>query len=102
MAWRVPLHIGIGSRNYPIHDAVFDHRAWAGWMGWFPGRIDPVALPAFALTFPVGPGTLVAAQETNVITTDPAQVARAQEVETALVELGVLPSRDELIGLKLP
>ncbi|MCU0910248.1 MAG: Imm52 family immunity protein [Rhodobacteraceae bacterium] len=100
--WRVPLHIGIGSRNYPIHDAVFDHRAWAGWMGWFPVRIDPVALPDFALTFPIGPGTLVAAQETNVITTDPAQVARAQEVEIALVELGVLPTQEDLIGLRLP
>ncbi len=102
VAWRLPLHIGVGSKNYPIYDAVFDHRAWAGWMGWFPVQIDPATLPGFALTHTIGPGTLVATQETNVITTDPAQVERANEVEIALAELGVLPTQDELNGLRAP
>ncbi|WP_417794738.1 hypothetical protein [Terasakiella pusilla] len=96
--WRTPLFVAVGSRNYPIHDAVFDHRAWPGWMAWFPTRIDAHGLPAYALTVDIGEGTLVATQETNVITTDPLQVERAKEVEIALVEMGVLPTKDDLIG----
>ncbi|MEP3052525.1 hypothetical protein [Ascidiaceihabitans sp.] len=98
VAWRTPLFVAVGSRNYPIYDAVFDHRAWPGWMAWFPTRIDPQSLPGYALTFNIGPGTLVATQETNVITTDSAQVERAKEVEIALAQMGVLPTRDELLG----
>ncbi|MBW3243320.1 immunity 52 family protein [Epibacterium sp. DP7N7-1] len=98
VAWRTPLFVAVGSRNYPIHDAVFDHRAWPGWMAWFPTRIDAHGLPAYALTVDIGEGTLVATQETNVITRDPSQVERAKEVEIALVEMGVLPKKEDLIG----
>jgi len=98
VAWRTPLFVAVGSRNYPIHDAVFDHRAWSGWMAWFPTRVDARGLPEYALTLDIGEGTLVATQETNVITTDPSQVERAKEVEIALVELGVLPTKSDLIG----
>jgi hypothetical protein len=82
--WRPPIFIGIGSQNYGIHDRVFEHRVWNGWLGWFPVRIDRQGLPSYALTFDVGPGTLVATQETNVIANDPAQRERAKEVEIAL------------------
>lgn len=98
VAWRTPLFVAVGSRNYPIHDAVFDHRAWPGWMAWFPTRVDARGLPEYARTLDIGEGTLVATQETNVITTDPSQVERAKEVEIALVELGVLPTKSDLIG----
>ena len=98
VAWRTPLFVAVGSRNYPIYDAVFDHRAWPGWMAWFPTRIDPQILPGYALTFNIGLGTLVATQETNVITTDSVQVERAKEVEIALAQLDILPTRDELLG----
>jgi len=96
--WRQPRYIGIGSGNFGIHDRVFDHRAWNGWLGWFPVRINPQSLPDYALTFDIGPGTLVATQETNVITNDPAQLERAKEVEIALAQLGVLPTNDFLLG----
>ncbi|WP_417794737.1 hypothetical protein [Terasakiella pusilla] len=98
VAWRTPLFVAVGSRNYPIHDAVFDHRAWPGWMAWLPTRVDGQGLPEYARTLDIGEGTLVATQETNVITTDPSQVERAKEVEIALVELGVLPTKSDLIG----
>ncbi len=96
--WRVPKFVAVGSSNYELHDRVFDHRACPGWMAWFPTRIDPQGLPGYALTSDIGPGTLVATQESNVITTDPAQVERANEVEMALAQLGVLPTLDELLG----
>ncbi len=96
--WRTPLYVSVGSPNYGIYDRVFEHRAWDGWMGWFPARIAPASLPGFALTFDIGPGTLVATQETNVITTDATQLERAKEVEIALAELDILPTVDFLIG----
>ena len=96
--WRMPNFVAVGSSNYEIYDRVFDHRAWPGWMAWFPTHIDPQHLPTYALTFDIGPGTLVATQETNVITTDSAQVERAKEVEIALGQLGILPTQDELLG----
>jgi hypothetical protein len=96
--WRVPKFLAVGSANYETYDRVFDHRAWPGWMAWFPIRISPQSLPRYALTFDIGEGTLVASQETNVITTDPAQVERSREVEIALAQFGVLPTLDELTG----
>lgn len=96
--WRQPRYIAVGSGNYGIHDRVFEHRVWNGWLGWFPVRIDRQGLPSYALTFDVGPGTLVATQETNVITNDPAQRERAKEVEIALAQMGVLPTHKYLLG----
>ena len=96
--WRQPRYIAVGSGNYGIHDRVFEHRAWNGWLGWFPVWIDRQGLPSYALTFDVGPGTLVATQETNVITNDPAQRERAKEVEIALAQMGVLPTNAYLVG----
>ena len=59
-------------------------------------------MPPGTLLFPVGPGTLVASQETQLDSADPAQLVRAQAVEIALVDLGVLPTRDELIRASPP
>ena len=98
VAWRQPVFLGIGGPNYAQRDAVFDHRVWPGWVGWFPARIAPGDLPGYALAVPVGEGTLVATQALNIDTTDPQDVARAQEVEVALNDLGVLPTRDAVIG----
>ena len=96
VSWRTPVYIAVGADSYGTYDRVFDHRAWNGWLGWFPATIHGSDLPDHALTVPIGPGTLVATQETNVIARLDDHRARAQAVEVALVELGVLPTLEAL------
>lgn len=98
VAWQTPVYIAVGPGSYGIYDRVFDHRAWDGWLGWFPATIHKSDLPDHALAFPVGSGTVVATQETNVIARLEDHRARAQAVEVALVELEVLPTLAALNG----
>lgn len=98
VAWRPPAYISVGPSSYGIHDRVFDHRAWDGWMGWLPADIAHARLPDHAQTFRIGHGTLVATQDSNVIARLNDHRARAQAVEVALVEMGVLPTLAALTG----
>lgn len=98
--WREPRLIVVGPGTYKTYDRVFWNRAWKGWIGWFPQEIDPRALPDFALTWRIGKGTAVATQETNVLSRFPDQKEKANELEVALVDAGVLPTSDELKGFK--
>lgn len=94
--WRAARYIGIGPASYGPHSAVFEHRAWRGWMGWLAHAIDPARLPAFAIVRQIGEGTLVASQPQNIRADRPDDLARAAEVEVALADLGVLPTNSEL------
>ena len=98
VTWRRPLFLRVGTKNYPLRDAVFDHRMWGGWMGWIAGEVPEASLPDHARAERVGDGTLVRVQDENVDTGDPDQVARANAVEVALAELGVLPARVDILG----
>lgn len=98
IAWREPRMVSVGTGNYTIYDRVFWDRAWDGWMAWLPKQIDPRILPETAITIPMGPGTLVAAQQVNVDGTDPVQKRNANELELSLVDAGVLPTESELMG----
>ncbi len=97
VAWRVPRYIWFDAYLYELEGRIHKHRAWGGWLGWFAHPIRPGDMPAGTLLFPIGPGTLVASQETQLDSDDPVQLARAQAVEIALVDLGILPTREELI-----
>lgn len=97
--WREPRLITVGN-SYATYDRVFWNRAWDGWIGWFPQEIDPRVLPGFALTWRIGDGTAVATQETNVLARFPDQKEKANELEVALVDAGVLPTSDEVKGMK--
>lgn len=99
VAWREPRLITVGN-SYATHDRVFWHRAWDGWIGWFPHEISPSLLPDFALTWRIGNGTAVATQETNVLSRYPDQRQRANEVEMALTDAGILPTEDEVKGFR--
>ena len=99
VAWREPRLIVVGSGTYETYDRVFWHRAWNGWIGWFPQQIDPSILPDFAMTWRIGNGTAVATQETNVLSRYPDQRQRANEVEMALTDAGILPTTDEVLGV---
>lgn len=94
--WREPRMISVGSGTYSTYDRVFWNRAWDGWIGWFPQEISPSVLPDFALTWRIGNGTAVATQETNVLSRFPDQKEKANELEIALVDAGVLPTESEL------
>lgn len=96
--WRRPRIITVGSASYGIYDRVFDHRAWDGWIGWFPQIIDPAILPDFALVTELAAGTIVATQETNVIARDPEHKERANQVEMALADAGILPTNAAIKG----
>ncbi len=96
--WCEPRMVSVGAGNYARYDRVFWNRAWDGWIGWFPQQIDPRILPDFALSWRIGNGTAVATQETNVLSRFPDQKERANELEIALVEAGILPTEDELRG----
>ena len=95
--WREPRMVSVGN-SYATYDRVFWNRAWDGWIGWFPQEINPRVLPDFALTWRIGNGTAVAAQETNVLSRFPDQKEKANELEIALVEAGILPTEAELKG----
>lgn len=95
--WREPRMVSVGN-SYETYDRVFWNRAWDGWIGWFPQEIDPRVLPDFALTWRIGNGTAVATQETNVLSRFPDQKEKANELEVALVEAGILPTETELKG----
>ncbi|MEO0862858.1 MAG: hypothetical protein AAFY65_19865 [Pseudomonadota bacterium] len=97
VAWRVPRYIWFDSYLYELEGRIHKHRAWGGWLGWFPQQIDATDLPLGALTIPVGPGTLVASQQNQLQSEIPAQLDKAQKVEQALVELGLLPTKEDLI-----
>ncbi|MFQ6546309.1 hypothetical protein AADZ90_000020 [Aestuariibius sp. 2305UL40-4] len=97
VAWRVPRYIWFDAYLYELEGRIHKHRAWGGWLGWFAHEIRPADMPDGTLLFPIGPGTLVASQETQLDSADPAQVQRAQAVEIALVDLGILPTMAELI-----
>lgn len=96
--WREPRMVSVGPGTYGRYDRVFWNRAWDGWIGWFPQEIDPRVLPDFALTWRIGNGTAVATQETNVLSRFPDQKEKANELEIALVEAGILPTEAELKG----
>lgn len=96
--WREPRMVSVGPGTYGRYDRVFWNRAWDGWIGWFPQEIDPRVLPDFALTWRIGNGTAVATQETNVLSQFPDQKEKANELEIALVEAGILPTEAELKG----
>ncbi|RLJ51699.1 immunity protein 52 of polymorphic toxin system [Litoreibacter meonggei] len=96
VTWRRARFVGVGPASYGIHNAVYDHRVWPGWMGWFPDTLEPRQLPDFALVRPVGMGTLVAAQERTIRADSQADLDRAAQLEIALAELGVLPTSREV------
>lgn len=96
--WRTPTYVGVGSPHYGIYDRVFDHRAWDGWLGWVPAPVHQSEVPNHAIAKPLGPGTLIAAQESNVIGRLDEDKARANAVEIALVEHGLLPTLAALQG----
>lgn len=98
VAWREPRMISVGPGTYGRYDRVFWNRAWDGWIGWFPQEISPRVLPDFALTWRIGNGTAVATQETNVLSRFSDQKEKANELEIALVEAGILPTEAELKG----
>ncbi len=102
VAWRVPRYIWFDSYLYELEGRIHKHRAWGGWLGWFPEPIDIKDLPLGARAIPVGPGTLVASQDQQLQSEIPAQLEQAQKVELALVELGVLPTQEELIRASPP
>lgn len=93
--WREPRMVSVGN-SYATYDRVFWNRAWNGWIGWFPQEINPRVLPDFALTWRIGNGTAVATQETNALSRFPDQKEKANELEIALVEAGILPTETEL------
>ncbi|MFV0643845.1 MAG: hypothetical protein ACK5NN_05000 [Sphingomonadaceae bacterium] len=95
--WREPRMVSVGN-SYATYDRVFWNRAWDGWIGWFPQEINPRVLPDFALTWRIGNGTAVATQKTNVLSRFPDQKEKANELEIALVEAGILPTETELKG----
>lgn len=97
VAWRVPRYIWFDSYLYELEGRIHKHRAWGGWLGWFPHQIDVKDLPLGALTIPVGPGTLVASQQNQLQSEVPKQLEQAQKVELALADLGVLPTKEDLI-----
>lgn len=98
VAWRVPRYIWFDAYLYELQGRIHKHRCWGGWLGWVPHQVDPATLPDHARLYPVGPGTLIASQEGQVDSDNPEDVVRAQAVETALVELGILPSYTELVA----
>ncbi len=102
VAWRVPRYIWFDSYLYELEGRIHKHRAWGGWLGWVPQRIDAQDLPPGARAIPVGPGTLVASQDQQLQSEIPAQLEQAQKVELALVDLGVLPTQEELIRASPP
>lgn len=102
VAWRVPRYIWFESYLYELEGRIHKHRAWGGWLGWFPQQIETKDLPLGALAIPVGAGTLVASQQTQLRSEVPQELEQAQRVELALVELGVLPSQEDLIRASPP
>lgn len=96
VTWRETKYVSVGPYGYGIHNRVYDHRAWQGWMGWFPQHIDATTLPGFATVKSVGEGTLVASQNRTVRADDEAALQRAAQIEIALVELGILPTEAEI------
>ncbi len=101
-AWRVPRYIWFDSYLYELEGRIHKHRAWGGWLGWFPQQIEVADLPLGALAIPVGPGTLVASQQNQLRSEVPAELQQAQKVELALVDLGVLPTQEDLIRASPP
>lgn len=102
VAWRVPRYIWFDSYLYELEGRIHKHRAWGGWLGWFPHQINVKDLPLGALAIPVGHGTLVASQQTQLRSEVPQELEQAQKVEMALVEIGVLPSQEDLIRASPP
>ncbi len=102
VAWRVPRYIWFDSYLYELEGRIHKHRAWGGWLGWFPQQIEVADLPLGALAIPVGPGTLVASQQNQLRSEVPAELQQSQKVELALVELGVLPTQEDLIRASPP
>ncbi|MEM6277614.1 MAG: hypothetical protein AAF714_11775 [Pseudomonadota bacterium] len=94
--WRQTRFIGIGPPSHGIHNAVYEFRAWPGWMAWLPVQIDPSALPETAIVTSIGGGTLVAAQDRTIRSDRPDDLERSAALEMALVELDVLPLRRNL------
>lgn len=96
VTWRKARYVAVGSDIYGIHNRVYEHREWMGWMGWFPRQVDPGALPDFAIVRTLGNGTLIATQDTPFGSNDAAALDRAAQLEIALAELGILPTGSEI------
>ena len=97
VAWRVPRYIQFEAYLYELEGRVHKHRAWGGWLGWVSQHVDAKDMPSGAVLIPIGTGTFVASQRAQLQSEDPEQLKQAQQVELALVELGVLPAKDELL-----
>ncbi|MEJ6402864.1 hypothetical protein [Yoonia sp. 2307UL14-13] len=94
--WRKTRYLTVGTSSYAHHYAVFELRAWRGWIGWFPEQIAPSSLPDFAVVMPVGPGMVVATQRERLRIDREEDLERAAQVEMALADLGVLPLNRDL------
>lgn len=101
--WKRPQHLEFGPSDY-FHDHHPLDRARRGirWIGWVPFPLNPSDVPEAALVQQMNGGTLIVTQMDfwQVFEHHPhyskEAIERAQEVETRLDLLGVLPGPSEL------
>lgn len=89
--------VGAERLLYSIHRAPFPHREFLGWMGYVDAPLTQEQVPAAARLERRGGGTLILATEVLDLA-DAHAVKQANQVEMSLVDLGLLPVTDPLLG----
>ncbi|HDS1675485.1 TPA: immunity 52 family protein [Stenotrophomonas maltophilia] len=82
---------------YSVDRAPFPHREFLGWMGYVDASLTQDQVPAAARLERRGGGTLILATEVLDLA-DAHAIKQANQVEMSLVDLGLLPVTDPLLG----